>query len=245
MTLRLAHLSDLHFGEAPARLIETLAEDLRRESPDAVLVSGDLTLRARPAEFAAVSAFLASLGCPVLAVPGNHDIPRSDLWRRFVAPLHAWQRFQPEGAEPVLRLGDTVVLGLDTVQRAHWHLDWSAGGLSERRLARLAARLQAEAGRRILVVCHHPLRHPDWATGRAAPFGAAAALALLREAEVVAVLCGHLHRAETEGEAPRQVIAPTALSPRIKGSPNGWNLLHLDHAGLRVERRGLTDAAPA
>ncbi len=246
MTLRLAHLSDLHFGEADAASVASLAAAVRAASPDALVVSGDLTRRARSAEFAAAAQFLASFGVPVLAVPGNHDIPGSDLWTRFIDPLAPWQRFHGEDSEPELVLGDTVVLGVDTVQRAHWHLDWSAGGLSSRRIGRLAARIAAHPGRRILVVCHHPLRHPAWATDRRPARGGTAAVSLLRDAGAQAILCGHLHRADAPAEGadlPRQFIAPSALSPRTKGSPNGWNLVTLaqagDGAGLRVETRWL------
>ncbi|WP_431283653.1 metallophosphoesterase family protein [Humitalea sp. 24SJ18S-53] len=242
MTLRLAHLSDLHFGEAGAEAIASLGAALRDAAPDAVLVSGDLTRRARSAEFAAAAGFLGGFDVPVLAVPGNHDIPRTDLWTRFLRPLAPWQKFHGLDREPELECGDVVVLGLDTVQRAHWHMDWSAGGLSQRRLDRLAARLATYRGRRIIVLCHHPLRHPAWAIGREPAFGAGAAVALLRDAGALAILCGHLHRADAPDEgagAPLQFIAPSALSPRTKGSPNGWNLVTIDAAGLRVETQWL------
>lgn len=242
MTWRLAHLSDLHFGEADAASIASLGAALRAAAPDALVVSGDVTRRARTVEFAAAAQFLGGFGVPVLAVPGNHDIPGADLWTRFIDPLGPWERFHGDNAEPELRFGDTVVLGVDTVQRAHWHLDWSAGGLSPRRLDRLAARVAAHAGRRILVLCHHPLRHPAWATDRQPARGGADAVALLRGAGALAILCGHLHRADAppEGaEPPRQFIAPSALSPRTKGSPNGWNLVTIGADSLRVETRWL------
>ena len=244
MTLRLAHLSDLHFGEAPPALVESLAADVIAAAPDAILASGDLTRRAEPEEFAAALGFLRRFGVPVLTVPGNHDIPRHDLVQRFLSPHRRWQAAEMGAREGVLDLGAASVIGVDTVRRAHWrHLDWSAGGVSDRRLLLLSERLRRAAGRPVIVMCHHPLRHPAWATGRHPPAGAAAVLGLLREAGVRAVLSGHLHRAEGLGEGPRQFIAPSALSPRLKRARNGWLLATLDEAGLRVEAREEADGA--
>jgi 3',5'-cyclic AMP phosphodiesterase CpdA len=238
MTLRLAHLSDLHFGEAPPQMVESLAEDLAAASPDALLVSGDLTRRAEPEEFAAALGFLQRFDKPLLIVPGNHDIPRMDLMQRFLSPRRRWQAAEMGALDGVLDLGDTCIIGVDTVRRAQWHLDWSAGGISSRRLLVLSDRLRAAAGRRVIVMCHHPLRHPTWAVGRKKPRGARTTLGLLREAGVQAVISGHLHRAEGLGEEPRQFIAPSALSPRLRGTGrNGWLLLTLDEAGLQVEAR--------
>ena len=238
MTLRLAHLSDLHFGEAPPALVESLAADVQAAAPDAILASGDLTRRAEPKEFAAALGFLRRFGVPVLTVPGNHDIPRHDLVQRFLRPHRRWQAAELGAREGVLDLGAACVIGVDTVRRAHWrHMDWSAGGISERRLLMLGDRLREVAGRPAIVICHHPLRHPAWAVGRQRPAGAEAVLRLLREAGVRAVLSGHLHRAEGMGEGPRQFIAPSALSPRLKQARNGWLLATLDADGLHVEAR--------
>lgn len=248
MSLRLAHLADLHFGEDIPGLAAHLAADIRAQAPDAVLVSGDLTRRARPAELAAAFAFLGALGPPVLAVPGNHDIPAADLWARLVDPRRLWRSTAP--AATALHLPGLSILGLDTTTRGQWHLDWSAGAIPPRRLAALARQLQA-ADRPVAVLCHHPLRHPPARAARRLPRGAAAALTLLREAGVRAVLSGHLHLAAAVplgAPWPVQLYAPSALSPRGDGTPNGWLLLELAqtslHATLRQFVAGAWTARP-
>jgi len=239
--LRVAHLSDLHFGEdVPRGLAERLAAEVRAARPDAVAVSGDLTRDAQPDQFRAAGEFLRTLGAPVVAVPGNHDIPRLALWDRFARPRARWAAaFVPPWPE-VLELPGWALVGLDTTRRMQWHLDWSAGGVPRARREALRARLRAQrgAGRRIALVAHHPLSHPEDVRRRAAPHHAEATLALLREEGVEAVLCGHLHRGAVLGEAPALVLAASALSPRLKGEPNGWNLVELG-AEVRVERRTL------
>ncbi|TCH96160.1 metallophosphoesterase [Roseococcus sp. SYP-B2431] len=237
---RIAHLSDLHFGEASQALVESLAADVIMAQPDAVAVSGDLTRRASRDEFARAYAFLEMLGAPLLVLPGNHDIPHGNLVGRFMHPKRRWQRARPEDSADQLSLDGTRLIGLDTVSRAQWHLDWSAGGITLERRVRLAAELEAARGLDVIVVCHHPLRHGAWATARRAPREAGATIELLRAQGVKAVLCGHLHQAEMarlNPEGPLQVIAPSAFSPRGLNAPNGWNLVAVEKGELRVETR--------
>ncbi|MDB5380085.1 MAG: putative phosphohydrolase [Rubritepida sp.] len=239
---RIAHLSDLHFGEAPQDLVESLAADVIMAQPDAVAVSGDLTRRASRDEFARAFAFLEMLGAPRLVMPGNHDIPQGNLVGRFMHPKRRWQRARPEDSAEELTLDGTRLIGLDTVSRAQWHLDWSAGGIRPERRARLAAQLEAAKGLDVVVVCHHPLRHGAWAISRRAPREAGATIELLRAHGVKAVLCGHLHQPEMmrlDAGGPLQVIAASAFSPRGFGAPNGWNLVTVGHGAIRVESREL------
>ena len=239
MSLRIAHLADLHFGEDPPALADRLMADVLNAAPDAVVVSGDLTRRAQPAEFRGAFAFLAALGKPLLVVPGNHDIPHGDLWARFTDPRKRW-RNAAAGTPRMLALPGLTLIGLDTVSRLQWHLDWSAGAISQARQTTLQAELDAAPGPKI-IICHHPLHHPPFATFRRPPRGAQQTIASLRGAQVAAVLCGHLHQAELTAlgtPAPVQVIAPSALSPRGK-HPNGWNLVTLDGPALRIETRSI------
>lgn len=228
--IRLAHVTDLHLGEADPALVQALAADLRAARPDALLVGGDLTRAAREVEFTAAWRLLDSVApdIPVLAVPGNHDIPHWDLLERFFAPRADWQAALPQRACMVLELPGLSVIGLDTVSRAHWHFDWSAGGVSARRMRALREALEARRSRRCVVLTHHPLLHPAWAAHRRPVRHAATALELLREHGVELILSGHLHRAallQDQGR-PWQLITPSALSAR-GGGPNGWTLLEV------------------
>lgn len=85
MTL-LLQVSDPHFGTQQAVVVAALAALARQQRPDLVVLSGDITQRARPAQFRAALAFADQLGAPVLAVPGNHDIPQFDLWTSLRSP---------------------------------------------------------------------------------------------------------------------------------------------------------------
>ena len=76
MLTRVLHLSDLHYGAGNDAAIERGAPPLiERFEPELVIASGDLSHRGREDQLASASRFLRSLGPPVLAIPGNHDIP--------------------------------------------------------------------------------------------------------------------------------------------------------------------------
>ena len=243
--LRLAHVTDLHFGEADPDIAATLADDIRAAAPDAILNSGDLTRAAGREEFAAAWRFMNALGAPVLAVPGNHDIPPRDLWQRFLDPRARWRGGLPVGAVQELTLPGVSIIGLDTVRRAHWHLDWSAGGVSTSRMARLRQRLRERAEPRCLLICHHPLRHPAAMAWRRLPVHAAELLAMLREEGVEAILSGHLHVTQVLRGAPGdpiQVITPSGLSARGSGK-RGWSLITLLDGRFIIHAREYRDGA--
>jgi 3',5'-cyclic AMP phosphodiesterase CpdA len=234
---RIAHLSDIHFGAHRPELVGPLIADIARFAPDAIAISGDLTQRARASEFIAAAAFMAALPAPVVAVPGNHDIPSRAIVERMVDPRRRWRQHLGASTEPTLLLPGLALLGLDTVRRMQPHLDWSAGGISAARLARLAGRIAAVEGRRVVVVAHHPLRHPAEAAGRARPLGAEAALAMMRRTGVVAILSGHLHLPGPPLGEPPVVICGSSLSHRVRGLPNDWVLLELDDGPPRIRHR--------
>lgn len=240
--IRIAHLSDLHFGAHRPELIAPLIEDITRFAPDAIAISGDLTQRARDVEFQAAAAFIATLPAPVVAVPGNHDIPAQAIFERMFDPRRRWRRFIATTTEPVVTLPGLALIGIDTVRRAQPHLDWSAGGLSTARLARLAARIGAAESRIVVVVAHHPLRHPPGVAGRARPQGATAALAMMARAGVAAILSGHLHgSAQPLGEPPVMIVG-SSLSYRVKGVPNAWSLVEVGDGAPRRRLR-ITDGS--
>src|SRR5258708_19013687 len=108
----IAHISDLHFGRHDPVIATGLLADLAAEKPDLIAISGDLTQRARRAEFAAAREFLDRLPAPAIAVPGNHDVPLYNPLRRGFRPaqrVHSYLTphqlpFFPDGAPAGLRL---------------------------------------------------------------------------------------------------------------------------------------------
>jgi 3',5'-cyclic AMP phosphodiesterase CpdA len=127
---RLLHISDLHVGTREAPEVErSLAALIERAAPELVVASGDLTHRGRPEQHAAAAAFLRSLGPPVLAIPGNHDIPYT-FPARFTHTFAEFERHW-ETTEPVFRSPTLHVVGLNSVRP--WR--HQSGGIRETQLA--------------------------------------------------------------------------------------------------------------
>src|SRR6478752_9590313 len=100
MTTRILHVSDLHFGARDDPILERgLAALIERVGPEVVVASGDLTNRGRRDQHERAAAALRRLGPPVVAVPGNHDIPYT-FPARFTSPWSEFER-QWQTTEPV------------------------------------------------------------------------------------------------------------------------------------------------
>lgn len=241
----IAHLSDLHFGREDPRALAELAHDLAALRPDLIAVSGDLTQRARTAEFAAAHAFLASLRRPLVVVPGNHDLPLFAFWRRVSGPFAGFRRHFGDERLPAHVDDEIAVLGVVTPHAALW----KRGRLAAPQLARLAARFAATPNDRLrVVVAHHPLVGGEDPRGERA-HGASDALISLQASAVDVVLSGHQHRSWSGGSdlhrpAPGEramvmVHAGTAVSDRLRHEGNAYNVLRCEGHRLAVCVRAL------
>lgn len=236
--IRLFHVSDVHFGAEDQAAIDWFAATVRREQPDAVIVTGDLTMRARREEFAAAERWLASLGCPVTVEVGNHDLPYFNPFARFVTPYARYGRLERMIERP-LDIAGIAVVPLRTTARFQWRLNWSKGKVSDEELAKTLAEIaRVPAKSTILIACHHPLIEAG-TTGTARTRGGAGALTKLAEAGAHAVLTGHVHDpfdiAYPVGDRSVRMIGAGTLSERIRASAPSFNELRID-AGTIVTR---------
>jgi len=194
-SLKLLHISDLHFGipyvqsvgEAALRIAPLL-------KPDAVIISGDLTQRARREQFLAAKEFLLQLPkVPQLVIPGNHDVPLYRLSERWNNPHRLYQEIISEELNPVLRMEKAMIVGLDSTAprtaisngRIHkWQLDACEEHFRD---------VPADVAR-IVIAHHHFAPAPDYLRDSIMP-QAKRSMERFVDLHVDMVLGGHLHRA--------------------------------------------------
>ncbi len=232
MPVKLFHVSDVHFGAEDPAALAWFARLVEEEKPDAVVMTGDLTMRARTREFKAGGDWLRSLGVPVTVEVGNHDIPYYwDPFRRFLAPYQRYAAIEKMIEKPLELAGITIV-PLKTTARAQWRWNWSKGRVSPRALARALALIEeAPRGNLIFVAAHHPLIEGG-TRGTAKTQRGDIALAALAEAGAHAVLSGHVHDpfdipVERCGRTVRMIGAGT-LSKRVRNHPPAFNEIRID-----------------
>jgi 3',5'-cyclic AMP phosphodiesterase CpdA len=238
----LIHLSDLHFGRVDPAILLPLARFIGETKPDLVAVSGDLTQRARTAEFLAAKEFLASIPFPQIVVPGNHDVPLHNIISRFARSLDRYTRYITPDLQPVFVDSEVVVAGVNTARA--W--TWKDGRINAGQLRRLRATLQATPSDRTkIVVTHHPFDLPAGASGRVVG-RSRLAMKTLAECRVDLLLAGHFHIADTSQTAKRYqmpgysaiiVSSGTSTSTRGRGQPNSLNVIQIDRPNLTIERR--------
>src|SRR5438309_530504 len=244
MLTRILHVSDLHFGARDDPILEQgLASLIERVSPEIVIASGDLTNRGRRDQHDRAAAFLRRLGPPVLAIPGNHDIPYT-FPARFTRPFREFERHW-QTTEPVHRSGDLFVLGLNSVRP--WR--HQSGGVRASQLRRAEDLLRgAPPGALRVVVLHHHLIGAPWRSRKKPVARRSHVLAALVDAGAELILAGHIHQAavaerhefEVDPGALRGVtvsVAPGLGQPRPnrRGEARGLHVYEVHERQLKVE----------
>jgi 3',5'-cyclic AMP phosphodiesterase CpdA len=237
------HVSDLHFGREDPPVVEALLRELQASPRALLVVSGDLTQRARRSEFQSARAFLDATGLSWLAVPGNHDIPLFDLLRRFVSPLGRFHRYVSPEENPFVEDEELAVLGLNTARSN----TWKNGRLSADQIAMIRQRLDPLPGRVFkVVVTHHPFVPPPRDPAPPLVGRGPQALGVAEACGVELLLAGHLHQGfvadvRRHHLAIRRSIlvaqAGTAVSHRRRHEPNSINVVIVDLPRLVLEVR--------
>ncbi len=241
VSTRLFHVSDLHFGREDEAAVAWFSRTVAAERPDAVVITGDLTMRARSAEYAKAAEWLATLKAPVTMEPGNHDIPYHNPIARIFWPYRRYERIERVIEKP-LDLAGVWLVPLKTTARAQWRLNWSWGVVSKRSLGEAVERLRAcPPGRVAIVTCHHPLTDEGVSEGHGETLRGVEALHRLAQAGADAVLSGHVHDpfdvAWNADGKPLRLIGAGTLSERVRTAAPSFNELTVTAGTLDVRVR--------
>lgn len=190
----LLHVSDLHFGPPFVPAVgEALLEIVPRLELDGIVVSGDLTQRAKSEQFEAARRFLDRLpDVPRVVVPGNHDVPLYRVFERLLAPRARYRRHVGEQFDRRVAIGRAWIVALDSTAPRRAIIN---GRIHRSQLAFCAeafADAPAEAVK-VVVAHHHFAPAPDYQNDQVMP-KARRALDHFAELGVDLILGGHLHR---------------------------------------------------
>ena len=240
---RIIHLSDLHFGAHDPRLVEGVERQIDEAKPDLVVVSGDFTQRARTEQFQEACRFLERLrdaGHEVLAVPGNHDVPLYDVFRRFLSPLTRYMRYIDDTLCPLHEIPGAAVLGINTARS----LTFKDGRISEDQMKFIRETFErTDADSTRILVTHHPLFALEVGQSSTRAVGRSElALDAIGDAGVDMLLAGHNHDASVHSArdlvtraGPALVIqAGTATSTRVRDQSQSFNRIEVDGKSVTV-----------
>jgi 3',5'-cyclic AMP phosphodiesterase CpdA len=236
----IVHLSDLHFGRLLLETVEPCLAAVTAIRPDLVVISGDLTQRARKWQYAQAKAFLAALPRPQLVLPGNHDVPAYNLYRRMLQPLDRYKRIITRDLAPRFIDDEIAVFGINTARS----LVIKGGRINQEQLEWIEAQVQTLADSQVrIVVTHHPLDMPEHLEGVRLVAGADRAMQTFARCKIDAFLAGHLHLTYF-GNTARYGIpdysvpilqAGTAISSRARGEANAFFVHKVEPGSIVTE----------
>ncbi len=216
---KVVQVSDLHFGCADAHVIEAGANIIREIQPDLLIVAGDLTQRNWSWQFFQAVQFFKSFDCPLLMVPGNHDMPFFNLFVRFRKPMKHYQKYFSDQKNMLFENDFLNVVGINSTNRFHV----KDGKLKKIDLLALEKSFQETAAYKWnILVTHHPLSsiHHVKAPLISPP---------LEKTHLW--LAGHLHHfrfepLEYQGKKLNgyQCVSGTFVSNRLRSEQNSFNL---------------------
>lgn len=245
----IVHLSDLHFGGyVDLAQIEALEDFAPSLGAAAVVVSGDLSQRARHGEFQAAHAFLNRLRSrlPLLVIPGNHDL---EWWKSPFGLLGQSLKYAKYASyfrplTPVLEVPGAVVAGaLSSYGIAFGSLTWNLNDLA------VKGHLPASETRRVKAIFDEAppgvakllaLHHNILAGGISRRMGLASwrsAHRRLLATGADVILCGHDHQ-EGAGQVRGSLAVSTAgthSSRTRRGRPSVFNLVTLEARAVHVQ----------
>ena len=237
--IRLFHVSDVHFGAEDPDAIAWFDDLVRAEMPDAIIMTGDLTMRARSAEFAAASKWLEGLNRPVTVEVGNHDLPLFNIFARLFRPYKRYLALE-RMIEKELDLKGVTIVPMKTTARFQLR-NWSKGSVSAGALRKAVTGVEgASKDGLTIVACHHPLIEAGTSASGKTRHGAPA-LAKLAAAGADAVLSGHVHDpfdiAHQAGGRTVRLIGAGTLSRRTRDTRPSFNELRIEGRDLEVRQR--------
>ena len=240
----IVHISDIHFGRTEASSIKMLLAAIETIHPHLVIISGDVTQRARKKEFEECREFLEGIkkaGILCMVIPGNHDIyPWHNPFLRVVRPFARFKEYISPMIDPVYKDEEIAVASLTTV-RAYALKNGSANGNETMKIAKWFSELPESLVK--IVVTHHPLDLPAEHHERLLARKAKEAIHLLTEAKADMYVSGHYHQSSSihtierysESKYPAIAVQAGTVSVRQRKEGPSFNMITIDKPKLSID----------
>lgn len=229
--VRFLHVSDLHTGTREDAAVERALRNLiETVEPRLIVASGDLTHRGLRDQHERAHGFLERLGCDVVAIPGNHDIPYT-FPARFTSPWREFERLW-KTTEPVHASDGLYIVGLNTVRP--WR--HQSGGLRDSQIDWAIEQLAAAPADALrVVVMHHQMIGAPWRSRKKPVARRTHVLARLVDSGAELILGGHIHQASVAERHEFEVISGDIRGVTVSIAPG----LGQPRPNRRGEARGL------
>ncbi len=241
MSVRIVHLSDIHFGCENAPALEAALAYIAEQRPDLVAVTGDITQAGYPREFAAAREWLGRLPCPTINTPGNHDTPYWNVVGRLVWAFRDYGRYIGPAAFDGVDLPGVQAIAINTARGLQPRINWSKGQARRGDAVKACRRLQAGDGLKV-VICHHPLMEVTGGPMTGRVWGGVEASRILAEGGADLILTGHVHSPFGHpvpfGDKRTYAVGASTMSLRERGVPAGFNVIEAEEDCIRVTALG-------
>jgi 3',5'-cyclic AMP phosphodiesterase CpdA len=239
----LIQISDLHFGIEINNVLENLVKDIDKISPALIMVSGDITQRAFKHEYNEALNFLDRLDYPKIIVPGNHDVPLFNIFKRFIDPLSDYRKYITEDMYPFYKDDEIAVMGFNSARS----FTIKDGKISQEQMDRINSVMKNIKDSVFkIIVTHHPfIPAPDMEPYELIGRGKQA-LEMFQDCGINLILGGHLHNSFSYDIKryymwlDKSIIyaqAGTAISSRNKRGANAYNIITVKGNDLYVSIR--------
>ncbi|MFP4370416.1 MAG: metallophosphoesterase family protein [Candidatus Kapaibacterium sp.] len=237
---KVVHISDLHFGAVNEKAERAIVRDINEISPDLLVVSGDMTMRAKTKQFMQAEEFLSKFDSPIVAIPGNHDISLFNIFRRFYKPLKRFRKFITDHKFPAYEDDEIAAFGINTARS----LTIKGGRVSKTQIKEAREKLcSIDEGKFKILVIHHNIIPTPGSPDESFLGRANLLLDEIEDCRLDMMLAGHVHRAYIEYPESAEpgkkftilLSAGTAISTRTRNEPNSFNLLEIDGNVLDIK----------
>lgn len=234
---KIIHISDIHFGREEKSIVDALIAKINKEDPNIIVVSGDLTQRAKKREFQKAEMFLNELDFPKVIIPGNHDIPLYNLFERVINPFRKFdiyfQNFNRYEND------ELSIVGLNSVR----NLRWKSGKLTIDYLENSTAQLKKKDNIKLnIVVMHHNLLHLPSSKESGKLFRTKLMQKWIFDNKIDLILFGHDHKSMIKPILFDDdnifdfilIQAGSATSTRRRGNSNSFNLITFENSVMQI-----------